>query len=62
GLRHIGMVNSSVIILSESAFAVFLSVLLLGEPLELPMVLGAALVFVAIFMVVRGGREAPSAT
>jgi drug/metabolite transporter (DMT)-like permease len=54
GLPHIGMVASSVIILSESTFAVLLSVLLLNEPLSFEMLLGAVLVFVAIYLVVRG--------
>ena len=54
GLRYIGMVTSSTIILSEATFAVFLSVLILNEPLDLFMILGAALTFVAIYLVIRG--------
>jgi drug/metabolite transporter (DMT)-like permease len=58
GLPHIGMVASSTIILSESTFAVFLAVVLLDEELTWEMLLGAALVFIAIYLVVKG---APSA-
>lgn len=54
GLKYIGMVNSSVIILSESAFAVLLSILILDENVDALMLLGAAMVFLAIFMVVKG--------
>ncbi|MDD1756876.1 MAG: DMT family transporter [Methanomassiliicoccales archaeon] len=58
GLPHIGMVASSTIILSESTFAVFLAVVLLDEPLTWEMLLGAALVFTAIYLVVRGASSA----
>lgn len=58
GLPHIGMVASSTIILSESTFAVLLSMLLLDEPLSLEMLLGAAMVFTAIFLVVKGAELA----
>jgi drug/metabolite transporter (DMT)-like permease len=59
GLPHIGMVSSSTIILSEATFAVLLAVLILDEPLTWEMVLGAALVFVAIFLVVKGAETKP---
>jgi drug/metabolite transporter (DMT)-like permease len=54
GLPHIGMIASSTIILSEATFAVFLAVVLLDEPLSWGMLLGAALVFLAIYLVVKG--------
>jgi len=57
GLPYIGMVASSTIILSEATFAVFLAVVLLGEPLTWAMVLGAALVFLAIYLVVKGAED-----
>jgi drug/metabolite transporter (DMT)-like permease len=49
-------VASSTIILSEATFAVFLAVMILDEPLTWGMLLGAALVFLAIYLVVRGER------
>jgi drug/metabolite transporter (DMT)-like permease len=54
GLRYIGMVTSSTIILSEATFAVILAVLILNEPINAFVILGAALTFVAIFLVIRG--------
>ena len=56
GLPYIGMVASSTVILSEAAFAVFLAVVILDEPLTWAMLLGAALMFVAIYLVVRGAE------
>jgi DME family drug/metabolite transporter len=53
-LGWISIVTSSTIILAESAFAVFLSVLILGEPLDAFVLAGAALIFIAIILVVRG--------
>jgi drug/metabolite transporter (DMT)-like permease len=56
-LRSISIVTSSTIILSESAFAVLLSILILHEPLDVFIVLGAALVFAAIYLVTIGERK-----
>jgi len=56
GLPYIGMIASSTIILSEAIFAVFLAVMILGEPLTWGMMLGAALVFIAIYLVVKGAE------
>ena len=58
GLRYIGMVASSTIILSEATFAVVLAVLILDEPINGFVLVGAGLTFLAIFLVIRG---APSA-
>lgn len=54
GLKYIGIVTSSTIILSEATFAVILSVLILGEPVNGYVLLGAALTFTAIFLVIKG--------
>jgi len=56
-LRSISIVTSSTIILSESAFAVLLSILILNEPMDVFIVLGAALVFTAIYLVTVGERK-----
>jgi drug/metabolite transporter (DMT)-like permease len=48
------VVTSSTITLSESAFAVILSILFLSESVDVFVIVGAALVFIAIYMVVRG--------
>jgi len=61
GLRYIGMVTSSTIILSEATFAVILAVLILDEPVNLFVILGAGLTFFAIFMVIRGAPPAHEA-
>jgi drug/metabolite transporter (DMT)-like permease len=58
GLRYIGMVTSSTIILSEATFAVILAVLILNEPINAFVILGAALTFVAIFLVIKGAPRA----
>jgi drug/metabolite transporter (DMT)-like permease len=55
-LPHIGMVASSTVILSEATFAVLLAVVILDEPITWAMLLGAGLVFLAIYLVVGGGR------
>ena len=61
GLDSITITTSSTIILSESTFAVFLSVVLLNEPLDVFILVGALLTFSAIYLVVKGEvREAPS--
>jgi drug/metabolite transporter (DMT)-like permease len=59
GLPYIGMVASSTIILSEATFAVLLAVAILDEPLTWEMILGAALVFIAIYLVVKGAGAKP---
>lgn len=53
GLGSLSMTTSATVLLSESAFAVLLGVVLLSEPLDSMTVLGAALVFLAIFTVSR---------
>jgi len=53
GLRSLSMTTSATVLLSESAFAVLLGVVLLSEPLDKMTVLGAVLVFLAIFTVSR---------
>jgi drug/metabolite transporter (DMT)-like permease len=53
-LDWISVVTSSTITLSESAFAVILSILFLSESVDVFVIVGAALVFIAIYMVVRG--------
>lgn len=53
GLRSLSLTTSATVLLSESAFAVLLGVLLLNEPLSAMTLLGASLVFLAIFSVSR---------
>jgi len=53
-LNWISIVTSSTVMLSESVFGVTLSILLLNEPIDWYVVIGAAMVFVAIYMVIRG--------
>lgn len=53
-LDWISVVTSSTITLSESAFAVILSICFLSESVDVFVIVGAALVFIAIYMVVRG--------
>jgi drug/metabolite transporter (DMT)-like permease len=53
-LDWISVVTSSTITLSESTFAVILSIVFLSETVDIFVIVGAALVFVAIYMVVRG--------
>jgi drug/metabolite transporter (DMT)-like permease len=62
GVRHIGAARTSVFINLVPVFAVALGVLLLGEPLELSMLTGGALVIGGIFLLNRpeARREAAS--
>lgn len=60
-LEWISVVTSSTITLSESAFAVFLSIVFLSESIDIFVIFGAALVFIAIYMVVKGEVEIKSA-
>ncbi len=53
-LEWISVVTSSTITLSESTFAVILSIVFLNESIDIFVIVGAALVFSAIYMVVRG--------
>jgi drug/metabolite transporter (DMT)-like permease len=53
-LKWVSIVTSSTIILAESAFAVFLSFLILGEQIDAFVLAGAALIFIAIILAVRG--------
>ena len=53
-LEWISVVTSSTITLSESTFAVILSIVFLHESIDVFVIVGAALVFSAIYMVVRG--------
>ena len=53
-LDWISVVTSSTITLSESTFAVILSIVFLSETVDIFVIVGAALVFIAIYMVVRG--------
>ena len=53
-LDWISVVTSSTITLSESTFAVILSIVFLSESIDIFVIVGAALVFIAIYMVVRG--------
>lgn len=60
GLESITFVTSATILLSESAFAVFLGSVFLGEPITLFTIGGAVLIFTAIFLASwkNGKREA----
>ncbi len=51
GLEAISITISSTIILSESSFAVILSIILLHEPLDVFILVGAVMVFTAIYLV-----------
>jgi drug/metabolite transporter (DMT)-like permease len=53
GLRYLSLTTSATVLLSESAFAVLLGALVRNEPLGTLTLLGAALVFIAIFLAVR---------
>ncbi len=53
GLRSLSLTTSATVLLSESAFAVLLGVVILNEPLNVMIIIGAALVFLAIFTVSR---------
>ncbi|HTY47778.1 MAG TPA: DMT family transporter [Methanomassiliicoccales archaeon] len=56
-LEAISITTSSTIILSESSFAVILSILLLHEPLDVFIGVGAAMVFSAIYLVSSNGAR-----
>lgn len=53
GLGSLSLTTSATVLLSESAFAVLLGAVVGNEPLGELTLLGAALMFIAIFMVVR---------
>ncbi len=53
GLRSLSLTTSATVLLSESVFAVLLGALVLSEPLGPITILGAALVFAAIFLAAR---------
>jgi drug/metabolite transporter (DMT)-like permease len=55
GLEKISFITSATILMAESAFAVVLGILLLGEQLDWISLLGAALIFVAIFLAAMTG-------
>ncbi len=57
GLQSLAFVTSATILLSESVFAVILGVVVLGEPLTLPTVAGALMVFSAIFLALYKNRN-----
>lgn len=61
-LDWISVVTSSTITLSESTFAVILSIIFLSEKIDIFVIAGAALVFIAIYMVVRGEVAIKSAS
>jgi drug/metabolite transporter (DMT)-like permease len=61
-LDWISVVTSSTITLSESTFAVILSVVFLSEKIDVFVIVGAALVFSAIYMVVKGEVDIKSAS
>lgn len=52
-LRHISVVTSATILMVESAFAVFLSWLFLGEAIDIYVLTGAAMLFSAILLMAR---------
>jgi len=52
-LRHISVVTSATILMVESAFAVFLSWILLGEVIDAYVVTGAMMIFAAILLMAR---------
>jgi len=52
-LRHIGVVTSATVLLVESAFAVFLSWLVLGENMDAYVIAGAVMIFGAILLLAR---------
>jgi len=52
-LKHISVVTSATILMVESAFAVFLSWLFLGEVIDTYVLAGAAMIFVAILLMAR---------
>lgn len=52
-LRHIGVVTSATVLLVESAFAVFLSWIVLGESMDIFVIGGAVMIFGAILLLAR---------
>lgn len=58
GLGSLSLTTSATVLLSESAFAVLLGAVVRNEPLGELTLLGAALMFIAIFMVVRADGNA----
>jgi len=52
-LKNISVVTSATVLMVESAFAVFLSWLLLGDPMDLFVIGGAIMIFVAILLMAR---------
>ncbi len=52
-LRHISVVTSATVLMVESAFAVFLSWLFLGEVIDAYVLVGAMMIFVAILLMAR---------
>jgi drug/metabolite transporter (DMT)-like permease len=52
-LKHINVVTSATVLMMESAFAVFLSWLILGEVLDRYSIFGAIMVFAAIFLLAK---------
>lgn len=57
GLGSLSLTTSATVLLSESAFAVLLGAVVRNEPLGPLTLVGAALMFIAIFMVVRTGAQ-----
>jgi drug/metabolite transporter (DMT)-like permease len=53
GLRSLSLTTSATVLLSESVFAVLLGAIVLSEPLGPVTILGATLVFAAIFLAAR---------
>ena len=52
-LKHISVVTSATILMVESAFAVFLSWIFLGEVIDVFVVTGAVMIFAAILLMAR---------
>ncbi|HUT26602.1 MAG TPA: DMT family transporter [Methanomassiliicoccales archaeon] len=52
-LKHLSVVSSATILLCESAFAVFLSWLVLGESIDAFVAIGAVMIFSAILIMAR---------
>lgn len=52
-LKHLSVVTSATILMVESAFAVFLSWVFLGEVIDLYVIAGAAMIFMAILLMAR---------
>jgi drug/metabolite transporter (DMT)-like permease len=50
----LGAVTSATVLMLESVFAVLLGVVVLGEPLDIFVVVGAMMTFSAIFLVANG--------